>query len=100
MCGAVLATALSILMFSYPLLWVAVLAWGLGIAFYVLAAIRKGQVLTPVPLLVAAAQTVVLFGPVIHSTGPLVALPWAGIHAAILVGGAASIQMLMNPPEH
>ncbi|MBJ7446285.1 MAG: hypothetical protein JHC81_02025 [Brevundimonas sp.] len=95
-----MATALSIVMFSYPLLWVAVLAWGLAIAVYVLAAFRKGQVLTPVPLVVTAAQTVVLFGPVIHSTGLLVALPWVGIHTAVLLGGAASIQMLWNPPKH
>ena len=95
-----MATALSILMFSYPLLWVAVLAWGLAIAVYVLVAFRKGQVLTPVPLVVTAAQTVVLFGPVIHSTGLLVALPWVGIHTAVLLGGAASIQMLWKPTKH
>ena len=47
-----MATALSNLTFSYTLLWVAVWAWGLAIAFYVLAAFRKGHVLTLVPLLV------------------------------------------------
>lgn len=97
--GAMIATALSIAMFAYPLVWALALAWGLGLGFYVLAAARRGRVLTPVPLLAAASSTAVLFGPVVYTTGAAVALPWAGLYAAMLLGGGASMQMMYRPPK-
>ena len=93
---AAAATALSIAMCAYPLFWPMALSWGLAVAFYILAAVRRGRVLTPLPAVVALANAVVLFVPIGYSTGVVLALGWAAIYLAILLAGGTSFQMLVR----
>jgi hypothetical protein len=93
---ALVATALSIAMCAYPQFWIMALSWGLAVAFYILAAVHRGRVLTPLPSLIALANAVVLFVPIGYSAGVVLAMGWAAIYLAILLAGGTSIQMLIR----